>query len=567
MNASRPALVSQASAVTLPRWLMLTVVGVYAVAGLLGRSPWRPDEGAAYGVMRALAAGQTEWLAPTLFGVAADASALLPYWLGAWAVQALPWLDPVTAVRLPFVLLLCLTAWAVWRATFVAAQSQALQPVPFAFGGQAAPQAYGRAIADGSVLALVAALGMAPSSHESDVAAVQLAAVALAMAGALGLLLPRAAPQQARGHLVLWLVGLLALTLSGAAWVAVGLPLILGATQRGGHPEWLGEHAKPNPKPAKRAVWLGLLVTLVPALALGIWHGPVLTATPAWATPMAWLQWLGWFLWPTWPLLLWTLWVWRRQWRTRPLLLAGLWLLWTLLPSLVAQGPRLLALTLPAAAMLAALALPTLRRGLSALIDWFAVAFFSGSAAVLWLYWAGMTFAYPQAAAKTVSRLAPGFSAELDWTLLLPAVAVTFAWLGAIVWRVRHYSMALWRGLALSAAGAVTSWVLLMTLWLPLLNHGLSYQQAAQRVASQWGEDRGCIDATDLEPSALAALRHDAGLQVRVGRDALACPAQLIAQSASNPEPAQTEGWRVLDRFAPINPRVMQWTLWQRSAR
>jgi len=366
---------------------------------------------------------------------------------------------------------------------------------------------------------------------------------------------------------VLWLVGLLALTLSGAAWVAVGLPLILGATQRGGHPEWLGEHAKPNPKPAKRAVWLGLLVTLVPALALGIWHGPVLTATPAWATPMAWLQWLGWFLWPTWPLLLWTLWVWRRQWRTRPLLLAGLWLLWTLLPSLVAQGPRLLALTLPAAAMLAALALPTLRRGLSALIDWFAVAFFSGSAFVLWLYWAGMTFAYPQAAAKTVSRLAPGFSAELDWTLLLPAVAVTFAWLGAIVWRVRHYSMALWRGLALSAAGAVTSWVLLMTLWLPLLNHGLSYQQAAQRVASQWGEDRGCIDATDLEPSALAALRHDAGLQVRVGRDALACPAQLIAQSASNPEPAQTEGWRVLDRFAPINPRVMQWTLWQRSAR
>ncbi|MGA1159477.1 MAG: hypothetical protein ACO3UO_00440, partial [Burkholderiaceae bacterium] len=121
--------------------------------------------------------------------------------------------------------------------------------------------------------------------------------------------------------------------------------------------------------------------------------------------------------------------------------------------------------------------------------------------------------------------------------------------------------------LALSAAGAVTSWALLMTLWLPLLNHGLSYQQAAQRVASQWSEDRGCIDATDLEPSALAALRHDAGLEVRIGRDALACPAQLIAQSASDPEPAQTEGWRVLDRFAPINPRAMQWTLWQRSAR
>jgi hypothetical protein len=564
MNASRPALVSQANAIALPRWLLLLGVGVYALAGLLGRAPWRPDEGAAYGVMRALAAGETNWLTPTLFGVAADPTALLPYWLGAWSVQALPWLNPVTATRVPFVLLLCVTAWAVWRATYLAAQSQALQPVPFAFGGQAAPQAYGKALADGSVLALVAALGMAPSSHEGNAAAVQLAAVALSMAGALGMLLPRAAPHHPRGHLALWLIGLGALSTSGGGWLAVGLPLILFTALRWGHPEWLGDHAKPNPTPAKRAVWLGLLLSVGLILALELWHGLAWAPAQVWASPSAWLRELGWFLWPTWPLLLWTAWVWRRQWRTRPLLLAGLWLAWTLLPSLVTVGPRLLAPTLPVAAMLAALALPTLRRGLSALIDWFAVAFFTGSAFVLWLYWAAMTFGQPHAAAQTVARLAPGFAPELDWQLVLPALAVTLAWFGAIGWRVRHYSPALWRGLALSAAGAVTSWTLLMTLWLPLLNHGLGYQKAAQRVASHWSGQRGCLDGTELEPTALAALRFDAQLDVLTGRAALQCPVQLIAQAADDPDPDTTDGWRVLDRFAPINPRVMQWTLWQR---
>ncbi len=277
MNASRPALVSQANAITLPRWLLLLGVGVYALAGLLGRAPWRPDEGAAYGVMRALAAGETNWFAPSLFGVPADTTALLPYWLSAWSVQALSWLDPVTATRVPFVLLLWVTAWAVWRATYLAAQSQALQPVPFAFGGQAAPQAYGKALADGSVLALVAALGTAPSSHEGNAAAVQLAAIALSMAGALGVLLPRATPHHPRAHIALWLLGLGALAASGGGWLAVGLPLILAIALRWGHPEWLGDQAKPNPTPAKRAVWLGLLLSVGVTLALG------LRPDPAWA--------------------------------------------------------------------------------------------------------------------------------------------------------------------------------------------------------------------------------------------------------------------------------------------
>ena len=92
-----------------------------------------------------------------------------------------------------------------------------------------------------------------------------------------------------------------------------------------------------------------------------------------------------WFTWPAWPLVLWTLWVWRRSWLSwkpsrhiaLPLMLMG--------PAAAAavlswNEERPLLLTLPHLAALAAFALPTLRRSVSALIDWFTLLFFSGCA-------------------------------------------------------------------------------------------------------------------------------------------------------------------------------------------
>ncbi|MDP1069196.1 hypothetical protein, partial [Klebsiella pneumoniae] len=48
---------------------------------------------------------------------------------------------------------------------------------------------------------------------------------------------------------------------------------------------------------------------------------------------------------------------------------------------------RALLLGLPAIATLAAFALPTLRRSISALIDWFTLLFFSAAAIAIWVIW------------------------------------------------------------------------------------------------------------------------------------------------------------------------------------
>src|SRR5688572_27970359 len=129
--------------------------------------------------MSAIAEGRVPWLAPTLGALPIDA-ARLPHWLGAAFIHLLsPALDPALAARVPFALLLTLTLMLVWYTTFHLARTEAAQPVPFAFGGEASAVDYARAMADGALLALIASLGLLQLGHETTPDLVQLFCVAL----------------------------------------------------------------------------------------------------------------------------------------------------------------------------------------------------------------------------------------------------------------------------------------------------------------------------------------------------------------------------------------------------
>ena len=93
----------------------------------------------------------------------------------------------------------------------------------------------------------------------------------------------------------------------------------------------------------------------------------------------------------------------RRWWRSRP-------------PGSTPSSDRSLLLGLPALATLAAFALPTLRRSVAALIDWFTLLFFSGCAFIIWVVWVSMQTGVPAKPAANVAKLAPGF--EPSFSLL-----------------------------------------------------------------------------------------------------------------------------------------------------
>ena len=172
----------------------------YVLPGFLGRDAWKSADMAALGYMAELAQGTARWLQPTLMGAAPEHPALLPYWIGAWAIQVAPsWMAADFAVRLPFGLFLALALVATWYGTYYLGRTPRAQPVAFAFGGEALPTDYARAMADAGLLAFIASLGLAQLSHETTPAVAQLGFVALLFYGISALPYRRLGPAIAAG--------------------------------------------------------------------------------------------------------------------------------------------------------------------------------------------------------------------------------------------------------------------------------------------------------------------------------------------------------------------------------
>ncbi|MDI1246772.1 MAG: hypothetical protein PSV24_15380 [Rhodoferax sp.] len=511
MNQPTPAIVAQAGVKRLPRLALWLFCLAYVLPGFLGRAPWKRDDISTYGYMAELASGAASWWQPTLGGMTPEVDALLPYWLGGWALQLSPaWFPPDLATRLPFMLLLLLALIGTWYGTYYLARSPLAQPVAFAFGGEAQPTDYARAIADGGLLAFMACLGLAQLAHETTPALAQLCFTALlfyAMA---------ALPYRPISPGVSAAVALVGLTLSGAPFMALFLGL-------GGTVIYLLAPPAETSQMKWRASGLALMTLGCALLAsyLNLWH---------WRIDMPHanlLQWqrLGrlflWFTWPAWPLAIWTLWRWRRQIFNVNFTGLHLWLpIWFVAiasgATLTTQAAeRSLLLALPALAALAAFALPTLSRSVGALIDWFTLIFFTGSALVIWVVWIAMQTGFPAQPAANVARLVPGFEHSFSLAPFLIALAASLVWAWLVKWRVDRHQAAIWKSVVLPAGGAALSWLLLMTLWLPLLDFARSYAPMVKLVTSAMPQAPGCVATLGLNRGQIAALQFHGQLQLQ----------------------------------------------------
>ena len=506
-----PAIVSQAAMWRLPRWMLWGLCLIYTCAGFVLRDPWKSADIMALGWMQAIAEGRSPWLKPVLDHVAAPAFTWLPYWVGALGIKLGAWAMPLDmAARLPFMFLLLLSFAAVWYATYCLCREPEAQPLPFALGGEARPVDYARSVADGSVLALMATLGVAQLGHEAtavlarlafsalwlyaisaqrlyprkSLLAAGLASFGLAFSGAPGLLLlfvlavclARALQQNSlpiankRTHLILCALAFVAALLS-----------------------WLLQCANYGISNANQDWWAGLY-----------------TSGRSW---QSWLRLFGWFLWPTGLMALIALWAWRAWWRSPPILLPlGASLAALSLVFLKTPADRQLLLVTPAIAVLAAMLLPTMRRTVSALVDWFTLMFFSLCALSIWVVWLSLETGWPAQPARNAAKLLPGLQYHNPWWAAAIALFVTLLWLRSIVWRVGRDGSALWKSLAIPAGGAAVCWILLLSLWFPLLNYARSYEGVMQSLHEQTAATslpkglQPCIYSHQLSPEHTAAL-------------------------------------------------------------
>jgi 4-amino-4-deoxy-L-arabinose transferase-like glycosyltransferase len=532
MSGLTPALVTQSSARRLPRLPLLLLCAAYVLPGLFGRDPWRNADVAAFGQMVAMAEGRTSWWLPTLGGVSAD-TALLPHWLGAAFIKALsPLLDPALAARLPFALLLGLTLALVWYTTFHLARTEAAQPVAFAFGGEADPVNYARAIADGALLALMACLGLLLLGHETTPELAQLFAISL-----YGYALA-AAPFRRVQSISAALLALPLLAGSGAPGMALaaglGGMLVFGFSRRA----------------EVRSLLVWLVVATLAAATLGWFLGEWRWRTErlAWADlPALARQWL-WFMWPAWPLALWTLWQWRRHLSNRHISVPLVSVLVALATSLAMGGwDRALMLALPGLAVLAAFALPTLKRRASAAVDWFSMIFFTLCAVYFWLLYIAMHTGVPAKPASSVARIVPGFVPQFSMLELAAATLGSLAWIALVRWRTGRHRDALWKSLVLPAGGVALCWLLFMSLLLQPVDYARSPRAFVSRLAVHVPAD-ACIWAPGLSRAGIAALEHfgrwpvDARLDDDTQGARPPCAFQLRV-SRSRVAPPEPAGW------------------------
>lgn len=533
MNKPSPAIVAQSAVRRLPRLALLLFCVAYVLPGFFGRGPWKYEDIAAFGVMQELVTNAAHWLQPQLLGQATEFDALAPYWLGALAIKLLPFLDPAFAVRIPFGLLLALTLASTWYAIYYLARSPQAQPVAFAFGGEASPVDYARAIADTGLLALIASLGLAQLSHETTPALAQLGFTALAfyaMAAS-----PYRRATEILGPALGVLAGLAGLALSGAPTLAllfgVGGAMVEWMHRRWGNSDMGSDGQKQSWHWMLLIAGITLIVFLL-AYSLGLWRWRI--DLPGTGDQSAWTEWrrlgrlLLWFTWPAWPLALWTLWRWRRQLASRhvalPLWFAAMAVAATLTTT---SSDRSLLLSLPPLAALAAFALPTLQRSVASLIDWFTLLFFTGCAIIIWVVWISMQTGIPRQPAANVARLAPGFEPHFAWFAFLVALLATLAWAWLVKWRAGAQRAAIWKSLVLPAGGTTLCWLLLMTLWLPLLDYARSYAPMSRQIASLVDKD-ACVEIYGIDSAQIAALQYHGKLQLQQASAAAACPYLVV---------------------------------------
>lgn len=553
-----PALVTQKAVRRLPRWALMLFCAAYVIPGLFGRDPWKNEDIAAFGQMWSLALGDASWLEPHVGGVEPQYGGILPYWLGGAFISVLsPWVDPAFAARLPFALLLGGILALTWYATYHLAMTDAAQPLPLAFGGEAQPRDYARAVADGALLALIASLGLLQLGHETTPELVQLTGSTLFL---FSLAAAQKAPKQARAAALL---GLPIMAASGSPAVAT----LLGAAGivvclRSRH-----EEMKVHLKWVAGA--MGLALALATLLTMGGLSGWVWRIDQGFSLKAT-VKLITWFTWPTLPLAVLTIWHWRFQiWRRHiavPLLAALVGF-----GASIAMGAneRALLAALPPLAVLAAFALPILQRSLGSAIDWFSVCFFTVCAGAIWVIYVAMHTGTPVKIAANVNKLVPGIAPQFSWLALGCALVATVLWLALVRWRTARQAHALWKSLVLPAGGVALCWLLFMTLWLPLLDQARSYRYVMARMKPHV-PPRALVCSPNAPVGLLTAMEYFGGYRVNglpiYGAQHSPWCSRMVMRIAAREQAPNIPGWTKMAQYNQRTRNSEQIVIYRRAS-
>ena len=498
----KPVRLPAAAVIALPRWSIVALCLLYILPGLIGRDPWKGNDAAGFGIMWTMAHGNiNDILWPHIVGLPMPEDGPLAYWLGAICIKIFGGIlgDPMAA-RIATGLAFMLGVFSVWYSTYLLGRRNEAQPLKLAFGGQPEPKDFGRTLADGALLIYLGCLGLLLPSHTTSVGPLLIALVALTLYFSVRFF---DHPLKRTACTLGFVLGLLVLTRGWVIPSAILLCLVTLSIYR-----------------QQKKLILNLLGLSLPIAALitACWLFILHINHPFDSSPLpAWMEWnyrqinlpslsstgyffrYGiWFTWPAWPFAAWAIYAWRKQEHALHIALPVSFLFCFSLLALITnvrEEANLLPL-LPALSILAAFGLPTMKRSAINAVDWFAVMIMTGTAGLAWFGWASTQLHWPSNTSKKILSWAPGFQATFELFSFIIALIVTIIWFRVVYWRISRQPSVLWRAVVLSSGGVILFWFLLMSLWLPLINHRVSYSLVATDMAASIASTPyRCIDS------------------------------------------------------------------------
>jgi 4-amino-4-deoxy-L-arabinose transferase-like glycosyltransferase len=569
----KPFLVTGLQANKLPRWLLLLLCVLYAVPGLIGRDPWRADDAANFGVGLTMARGSfSDWLIPNLAGLPMLDRGPMSGWVYAIAIKAFSiiGISEHLAVRSAAILLIFSGLALVWYAAYALASRRGIQPSD-PFGVAAGTMELGRALADSSVLILMACFGLVARLHETSVDAIQFTWTCLVIYSlAVSLERPRLA-----GVLFGLALAFTALTRGpylAVTFIAAWLLIMMISTPY----RWVFKHMAVGAFVGCLAI-VGIwtyLVYQIDAKFISLWLESSKIGAPKLSALSYYSRTFAWFFWPAWPIATWAIWRWRTR-LDEPIIALCLGMILALGVSVFVQPieteSALLPLV-PAFAVLAAMGLPTLKRGVTSLLDWFSVISFTLFSVAAWAYWLAFVAGTPEKMAQSVGRIAPGFTPDLILIELILGGLASIAWLALIRWRITRHTSTLWRPVTLSCGGLILTWFLLMTLWLPFFNERNTYREVAQSLNKTVSLKNRCVELSSATSSSQIGTTERTSFfyysNMRYGKLAETCELKLLKDEGpavgilNHEEP----GWQLIWQGGRRNMKEERFRLYQRRA-
>jgi 4-amino-4-deoxy-L-arabinose transferase-like glycosyltransferase len=518
---------------------------LWLLPGLLGRSPWKPDEPETLGIAyQILLSG--DWVVPAIAGE--------------------PWL-----YKPPLMGLTAAAFARVFEALLPVHEAARLASLLYAavcFGlvGLAARELLGPQRGWLAVLALLGCLGLAVPAHllVSDMA--QFAGFALALYG-----LALALRRPVWGGVALGTgagIGFLSNGLFAPACLALAavmLPVVAPAWRTRRYAVCVG--AALLAALPWLAIWPLALYRRSPelfdtwlALARNRFAGGPGPAEPL--RPGYFAMALAWFAFPALPLAAWGIWVERLRLRQAPQFSLPLVLCTAILLALAfVRGPREL-FALPLLAPLAVLAVPgvlSLRRGAAHAFWWFSILFGSVMVLMGWFEWCALELGFPGQRHRHWLRQAPAYVHGFDWRIFLAAAALTAFW----VWVLLRLRRTPERPLVAWASCVTVVWALALTLFTGYLDVSRGYRSVLAQIERALPERYNCVSRLNLADAQRALLHVFAGIVTRANgrRD---CEL-LLVQGPRTAMPKPGPGWQLIWEGARSGDNKERFRLYRRS--